>query len=255
MRAPCLKSLLQKTNPHKGFPMLTFYLRLGSFRPYCHALSILVLLPFAMAFPWGEGCRDISRDPTSQHGQQPEPGDTRDAEQDQLTLEVVMILKQLVEFLDKNGIKYVVVHHSQAFTAREVAASAHIPGKEVAKTVIVKIDGKAAMAVLPASQMIDLHLLRDASAARKVELAGEGEFNKLFPDCEVGAMPPFGNLFEMEVLVADTLLHNEEITHLIQKAETMRAAIVVLSSSFEPGERLIALGGIAALLRYRVARQ
>ena len=122
-----------------------------------------------------------------------------------------MILKQLAEFLDSNNIKYVVIRHSQAFTAREVATSAHIPGKEIAKTVVVRLDEKPAMAVLPASQMIDLHMLRDAAAVRKVELAGEGEFNSLFPECEVGAMPPFGNLFGMDVLVADSLAQDEEI--------------------------------------------
>ncbi len=122
-----------------------------------------------------------------------------------------MILKQLAEFLDKNNVKFVVMHHSQAFTAREVAASAHIPGKEIAKTVIVRLDEKPAMVVLPASQMIDLHMLRDAIAVKKVEMAGEAEFNKLFPECEVGAMPPFGNLFGMDVVVADTLTQDEEI--------------------------------------------
>ncbi|MEK9135628.1 MAG: YbaK/EbsC family protein [Bacteroidota bacterium] len=122
-----------------------------------------------------------------------------------------MVLKRLVEFLDDNKIKYVVIHHSQAFTAREVAASAHIPGKDIAKTVIVKTDGKPTMAVLPASQMIDLRLLKEATGASKVELAGEAEFNTLFPECEVGAMPPFGSLFGMEVVVADTLTQDEEI--------------------------------------------
>lgn len=122
-----------------------------------------------------------------------------------------MILKRLMEYLDQNGIKYVVIHHSQAFTAREVAVSAHIPGKEVAKTVIVKVDGRPMMAVLPASQMIDLSQLRRALGAGSVVLASESEFNTLFPDCEVGAMPPFGNLFNMDVVVADSLREDEQI--------------------------------------------
>ncbi|HXG37702.1 MAG TPA: YbaK/EbsC family protein [Bacteroidota bacterium] len=122
-----------------------------------------------------------------------------------------MVLKRLMDYLDQNGVKYVVIHHSQAFTAREVAVSAHIPGKEVAKTVIVKVDGKPTMVVLPASQMIDMSMLRKALGASSVVLATESEFNNLFPECEVGAMPPFGNLFNMDVIVADTLQADEQI--------------------------------------------
>jgi Ala-tRNA(Pro) deacylase len=122
-----------------------------------------------------------------------------------------MILKRLTDFLDEHRIKYVVIHHSLAFTAREIAVSAHIPRKEVAKTVIVKVDGKPMMCVLPASQMVDFAELRRVLGVNSAVLATEREFNSLFPDCEIGAMPPFGNLFNMDVTVAESLAEDEEI--------------------------------------------
>ena len=122
-----------------------------------------------------------------------------------------MPVKKLKELLDEQKIKYVTISHSPAFTALEVAASAHIPGKEIAKTVIVKVDGKMAMAVLPASKRVDLDLLRGMAGAGTVELAGEEEFKGQFPGCDVGAMPPFGNLYGMAVFVAESLTRDEEI--------------------------------------------
>jgi len=121
------------------------------------------------------------------------------------------MLKRLTEHLDKSNVKYVVILHSPAYTAQEVAASVHIPGKEMAKTVMVKIDGKMTMAVLPASSMIDFTHLRQSLGASKVELATEAEFRDLFPECEVGAMPPFGNLYSMGVIVETGLTEDEEI--------------------------------------------
>lgn len=122
-----------------------------------------------------------------------------------------MPVKKLKEFLGKNKVKYVTLSHSEAYTAQEIASSAHIPGKELAKTVIVKIDGKMAMAVLPASKRVYFDLLKKATGAKKVELATEGEFQDLFPECEIGAMPPFGNLYEMDVFVDESLREDEEI--------------------------------------------
>ncbi|MFN3533624.1 MAG: aminoacyl-tRNA deacylase [Candidatus Brocadia sp.] len=122
-----------------------------------------------------------------------------------------MPVKRLKEFLDSHNIKYVTISHSRAFTAQETATSAHIPGKELAKTVMVKIDGKMAMAVLPASDKVDFDLLRKATRSDKVEIANEKEFKGLFPECEVGAMPPFGNLYGMDVFVARSLTEDEEI--------------------------------------------
>ncbi|MCI0331234.1 MAG: YbaK/EbsC family protein [candidate division Zixibacteria bacterium] len=122
-----------------------------------------------------------------------------------------MPVKKLREFLDGQKVKYVTVTHSRAVTAQEVAASAHISGKEMAKTVMVKLDGKMAMAVLPASSRVNLDLLKEASGAKQVDLAAELEFRELFPECEPGAMPPFGNLYGMPVFVSESLTHDEEI--------------------------------------------
>ncbi|MCK4350029.1 MAG: YbaK/EbsC family protein [Candidatus Krumholzibacteria bacterium] len=122
-----------------------------------------------------------------------------------------MPVKKLKEFLDSNKVKYVTMSHSPAYTAQEIAAMAHIPGKELAKTVIVKVDGEMAMAVLPASYKVDFKLLKKAAKAKKVELAGEKEFKDLFSECEVGAMPPFGNLYDMNVFVAESLAEGKEI--------------------------------------------
>ena len=122
-----------------------------------------------------------------------------------------MPIKKLKKFLDDNNIKYISIKHSSAYTSQEIAASAHIPGKEIAKTVIIKIDGKMAMAVIPGSYKADLHLLRDMLEVNNVRLASEYEFVDKFPGCEIGAMPPFGNLYDMEVFVAGSLAEDEEI--------------------------------------------
>ncbi len=122
-----------------------------------------------------------------------------------------MPIEKLKEFLDGNKVKYVTIRHSTAFTAQETAASAHIPGKELAKTVVLRIDGRMVIAVLPASHKLDLPLLRKAVGAHDVEIAHEADFRDMFPGCDTGAMPPFGNLFGMEVLVDGLLAENEEI--------------------------------------------
>ncbi len=122
-----------------------------------------------------------------------------------------MPIKKLKAFLDEHNIKYVTINHSSAYTAQEIAAKAHISGKNLAKTVIIKIEGKMAMAVLPASYKVDFHFLKQLFGTQQVTLATEAEFKYFFPDCEVGAMPPFGNLYDMEVFVADTLAEDNQI--------------------------------------------
>lgn len=122
-----------------------------------------------------------------------------------------MPAKKLKDFLDSHNIRYITISHSRAFTAEETAVSAHISRKEFAKTVMVKIDRKMAMAILPASDKLDLDLLKKETGAKQVEIAGEKEFKGLFPDCEVGAMPPFGNLYGMDVFVAKSLTEDREI--------------------------------------------
>jgi Ala-tRNA(Pro) deacylase len=123
-----------------------------------------------------------------------------------------MPLGKLKKYLDDNKIKYVIKSHSIAYTTPEIAAIAHIPGKEWAKTVIIKIDGKMAMAVLPASYRIDFDDFKKAVGEKKIELATEEEFQSHFTDCELGAMPPFGNLYDMNVYVAESLAEDNEIT-------------------------------------------
>jgi len=125
--------------------------------------------------------------------------------------EAAMISKKLREFLDSQHIKYVTITHSPAYTAQGIAAAAHVSGKDLAKTVIVKVDGTMAMAVLPASKKIDLDQLKKAIGGKNVELATEAEFASRFPDCELGAMPPFGNQYGMEVYVSEELAQDEEI--------------------------------------------
>jgi Ala-tRNA(Pro) deacylase len=126
---------------------------------------------------------------------------------------------KLKEFLDSHNVKYVSITHSKAYTAQGIAAAAHISGKELAKTVMISIDGDMAMAVLPASEQVNLDSLKIALKAKKVDLASERQFRDRFADCELGAMPPFGNLYNMKVIVDETLTHDKEIafnagTHL-----------------------------------------
>jgi len=123
-----------------------------------------------------------------------------------------MPLSKLRDFLDSHHIKYLIISHSLAYTAQGVAALAHVSGKKLAKTVIVKIDGVLAMAVTPASLHVDLARLRKITGAQVVELASEREFKDAFPDCETGAMPPFGNLYDMPVYADASLADCEEIT-------------------------------------------
>ena len=123
-----------------------------------------------------------------------------------------MPLSKLREFLDSHHIKYLVITHSLAYTAQGIAALTHVSGKKLAKTVIVKIDGLLAMAVVPASLHVDLDRLRSLTGAQTVEIASEREFKDAFPDCETGAMPPFGNLYDMSVYADASLADNEEIT-------------------------------------------
>lgn len=124
-----------------------------------------------------------------------------------------MPLPKLRKFLDSHHIKYLGILPSLAYTAQGVAALVHVSGKQLAKTVIVKVDGILAIVVLPASRHVDLGRLRKLTGARIVELATEGEFKDAFPDCELGAMPPFGNLYGMPVYADVTLAEYEETTY------------------------------------------
>lgn len=122
-----------------------------------------------------------------------------------------MLAKTLKEYLDERKIRYVTISHSPAYTAQEVAQSAHIPGTQMAKTVMVTVDGTLAMAVLPACQRVDVRELQEITGSDGVTLAHEEEFKDYFPDCEAGAMPPFGNLYDMSVYVSPDLAVEPEI--------------------------------------------
>ena len=117
----------------------------------------------------------------------------------------------LREVLDSQNIKYTIITHSVAYTAQGIAALTHIPGQEIAKTVIVNLDDSLVMVVLPASCQVDLAALRAATGAKTLSLAKEKDFAHCFPGCETGAMPPFGNLYSMKVFVDETLTKDKEI--------------------------------------------
>jgi Ala-tRNA(Pro) deacylase len=122
-----------------------------------------------------------------------------------------MPVKALKKFLDACNVKYTCIVHSPAYTAQEVAASVHVKGHSLAKVVIVKLDGELAMAVLPADTKVILQDLRELTGHQNVQFAAEEEFKSRFPGCEPGAMPPFGNLYAMDLYVAESLTRNETI--------------------------------------------
>jgi Ala-tRNA(Pro) deacylase len=122
-----------------------------------------------------------------------------------------MSLKTLQTFLDDHDIEYVVISHSKAYTAQRIAASAHVSGKEIAKTIILKADSELLMAVLPGTEKVSLTKVKNIMNAAEIDLAQEAEFAKRFSDCEVGAMPPFGSLYDMKTLVDKKLTHDEQI--------------------------------------------
>ena len=119
---------------------------------------------------------------------------------------------KLLQYLTENKVDYELKNHPSAYAAQDVAFKAGIPGRLFAKTVMVKLDGKMAMAVLPADSKVDFHLLRETAGAKTIVLAVENEFEELFPDCELGAMPPFGHLYGMEVYVAGSLIRADSIS-------------------------------------------
>jgi Ala-tRNA(Pro) deacylase len=130
-----------------------------------------------------------------------------------------MPAKKLKEFLESQHVPYSSIQHPLAYTAQETAEAAHVPGCELAKTVMVELDGKVAMVVVPATRKIVTQDLREVTGAARVRFASEEQFKSLFPDCEIGAMPPFGNLYGIEVFVAPALAADKEIafnagTHL-----------------------------------------
>jgi Ala-tRNA(Pro) deacylase len=122
-----------------------------------------------------------------------------------------MLATPIQQYLDENRAKYTTIRHPPTITAQETAAAADIPGHKLAKTVMVKIDGDLAMVVLPANRRIDLERVKRAARAQTVRIADEVEFAKLFPGCELGAMPPLGQLYGFDVICAFELTEDDEI--------------------------------------------
>jgi Ala-tRNA(Pro) deacylase len=117
------------------------------------------------------------------------------------------IPRHISEFLDTHRVSYQSWHHPLSYTAQGTAHAQHISGKELAKVVMVMADGRLVMAVLPGSHRLDLDRFGTILGSGPARLATEEEFGHVFPDCEVGAMPPFGNLYDIEVWI-DSLLRD-----------------------------------------------
>jgi Ala-tRNA(Pro) deacylase len=136
---------------------------------------------------------------------------------------------RLTEFLDKAGVTYQLKQHQPAFTAQQMAAVEHEPGKYVAKPVIVKADGKHIMCVLSACYKIDLGALKSQLGAKSVELAAESDIGTIFPDCELGAEPPFGNLYDLPTIMDKAL---EKDDHIIFQAGSHEKAISMTMADY-----------------------
>lgn len=141
--------------------------------------------------------------------------------------------EKLMTYLQSAKVPFEMQQHRPAFTAQEVAQSEHVPGDLVAKVVVVWADGRLVMLVLPAPYRVDLEQARQALQAEHVRLADEGEVALAFPDCEVGAMPPFGNLYDMPVIVDPALAKDPTI---VMNAGTHRDT---LSLRYEDFARIV----------------
>jgi Ala-tRNA(Pro) deacylase len=119
--------------------------------------------------------------------------------------------ERMEQYLRENGVSFVGMRHAEAFTMQEVAAALHVPGHQVAKVVMVKADGEMAMLVVPAPYRLDFAKVRGLLGVKKVSLAEEEDFAGLFPDCETGAMPPFGNLYGVRVCADEALAEEKEM--------------------------------------------
>lgn len=138
---------------------------------------------------------------------------------------------RLKQYLEESGVSYgVLACSAEAYTAQEKAANLHISGKELLKVVMVMADGRPCMAVLPADKRLDLKKLAHLMGARRVSLATEAEFAALFPDCEIGAAPPFGNLYGVEVAVDSCCQERAQVAFL---SGTHREAVRMETALFE----------------------
>jgi len=126
---------------------------------------------------------------------------------------------KLDELLTSRRISFERLHHRPAYTAQRMAQLLHVPGQEVAKTVLLRTDEGYVMSVLPANYQVDLEQVRQCLGAEWVQLASEAEMDRLFPDCERGAMPPFGSLYHLQTLVDDSLAEDDQIVFEAQNHE------------------------------------
>lgn len=166
-----------------------------------------------------------------------------------------MISIRLKSLLEQRGIPFEVVRHDPAFTAQQLAARIHVPGKEFVKAVVVRLDGRYALAALPAHRLVDAKALARVAGAARCELATEAEFRDLFPECEVGAMPPVGRLYDLPTYVDEEITRDESIvanagTH----AEAIRLRYLDLARVAEPTVGRFGVPSPAEQPRQRAAR-
>ncbi len=140
------------------------------------------------------------------------------------------VANRLERLLEESGVEYDVIDHPLAFTAQEEAAASHVPGRHWAKTVAVLIDGEPAIAVVPATRRLDTDKLCRVAGTQDVQIAHESEFQGLYPDCELGAMPPFGELYGQQTFVDEALREEERIAF---HAGDHRTAIEMSYGDFE----------------------
>jgi Ala-tRNA(Pro) deacylase len=118
----------------------------------------------------------------------------------------------LQSYLDEMGVHYRASKHEDAFTAQDLAAAEHIPGRKVIKPVVVRADGEFVMCALPASYKIDLGELRQQLQCEEVQLADENALQEIFGDCELGAAPPIGRLYGLPTLMDESLFADDRVT-------------------------------------------
>lgn len=150
------------------------------------------------------------------------------------------ISSRLESFLAESGVHYERVHHRPDYQAEQAALDTHTPAREFAKTVFVEVDGRFAMAVMAADQFLSERRMRESLGAGQIRLANEEEIERLCPDSDVGAAPPFGNLYGLDVYVSPTLARDEQITfNAGSHQEAMRMAYADFARLAKP--RVVAM--------------
>jgi Ala-tRNA(Pro) deacylase len=144
--------------------------------------------------------------------------------------ETMSCRQRLEQLFATEGVRYQMITHPTAYTAQEVAAVEHVSGYRVAKVIMAAVDSALVMLVLPAPHRVDLLKLRKALGVETARLAREDEFAHVFPDCELGAMPPFGNLYGIAVYVDESLAHDPQI---VFNAGSHRETMTVAYADFE----------------------